>query len=64
MKRDAWYKFSFEDGFSVICMNMNPVNAAVYIAKHGKITNKEFVAWEKDLVLSDIVGGVEHEDDH
>lgn len=61
MKRDAWYRFTFEDGFSVICMNMHPANAAVYIAKHGKITNKEFIAWEEDLTLGDVMGG-SHED--
>lgn len=57
MKRDAWYRFTFEDGFSVVCINMQPVNAAAYISKHGKIVNKEFVAWEKELTLGDIIGG-------
>ncbi len=57
MKRDAWYRFTFEDGFSVVCINMHPVNAEAYISKHGKIVNKEFVAWEKELTLGDIIGG-------
>lgn len=57
MKRDAWYRFTFEDGFCVICMGMSPIKAAEYVKQHGKFTNKEFVAWDDELTVGHIIGG-------
>lgn len=57
MKRDAWYRFTFEDGFCVICTSLNAMKSAEYRKMHGNITNKEFVAWDNDLTINHIVGG-------
>ncbi len=55
MIRDAWYRFTFEDGFSVICMGLSPIMAGKYRDEHGRITNKEFVAWDDELTVGDVV---------
>ena len=46
VRRSAWYRFTFEDGWYVIEKGLSPVTAYEYIQEHGKIINKEFVRWE------------------
>ena len=45
MKREALYRFTFEDGAEVITANMTCDLARELMARHGKITDKRFVKW-------------------
>ncbi|MBQ5889742.1 MAG: hypothetical protein IIW73_02165 [Clostridia bacterium] len=45
MKRDAVYRFYFEDGAEVVTANMTCDLARVLMVGHGKITGKYFVKW-------------------
>lgn len=45
MKRDAWYRFTFEDGFEITTDQMTCDLARDLMARHGKITGKYFVRW-------------------
>ena len=45
MKRDAVYRFYFEDGAEVVTANMTCDRARDLMAGHGKITGKYFVRW-------------------
>lgn len=57
MKRDAWYRFTFEDGYEVVTAGMTCDLARDLMAGHGKITGKYFVRWveggEKNAAAND-----------
>lgn len=54
MKREAWYRFTFEDGAEVVTANMTCDLARQLMAKHGKITDKRFVAWADEMTVGDL----------
>lgn len=45
MKREAWYRFTFEDGYEVVTAAMTCDLARDLMSGHGKITGKYFVKW-------------------
>lgn len=45
MKRNAWYRFTFEDGYEVVTAGMTCDLARDLMAGHGKFTGKYFVKW-------------------
>lgn len=57
MKRDAWYRFTFEDGYEVVTAGMTCDLARDLMSGHGKITGKFFVKWveggEKNAAAND-----------
>ena len=55
MKREAWYRFTFEDGAEVFTANMTCALARELMARHGKFTDKRFVAWADELTVGDVV---------
>lgn len=54
MKRDAWYRFTFADGAEVTTAGMTCDLARQLMAKHGKITDKRFVAWADEMTVGDL----------
>lgn len=40
-KKDAWYRFTFADGYVSICKGMSAQERNVEEAKHGKLISKE-----------------------
>lgn len=55
MKRIAVYRFCFEDGSEVVTANMTCYFARELIARHGKFTDKRFVAWMNEMTVGDVV---------
>lgn len=55
MKRDAVYRFCFEDGAEVITANMTCDLARELMARHGKFTDKQFVAWVDEMTVGDLI---------
>jgi hypothetical protein len=55
MKRDAVYRFCFEDGAEVITAAMTCNLARDLMARHGKFTDKRFVAWADEMTVGDVV---------
>lgn len=57
MKRDAWYRFTFEDGYEVVTAAMTCDLARDLMSGHGNITGKYFVRWveggEKNAAAND-----------
>ncbi len=49
MKRKAWFRWVFEDGYQVITMGFSPQEMRVEVLKHGKCVNKVFMAWDDAL---------------
>lgn len=48
MKREAWFRWVFEDGYQVIKMNFTPLEMRMEVLQHGKCINKLFVFWDDD----------------
>lgn len=55
MKRDAVYRFCFEDGAEVITANMTCDLARELMTRHGKFTDKQFVAWVDEMTVGDLI---------
>lgn len=55
MKREACYRYTFEDGAEVITANMTCDLARELMAMHGKIADKRFVAWADEMTVGDLI---------
>lgn len=42
MKTYKWYRFTFADGYVMICRGMDKVEKAAMERKHGKLISKVF----------------------
>ncbi len=42
MKTYKWYRFTFADGYVVICRGMNSMEKAAMVRQHGKLVSKVF----------------------
>lgn len=55
MKRDAWYRFTFADGAEVTTASMTCDLALELMSRHGKFTDKQFVAWVDEMTVGDLI---------
>lgn len=55
MKRDAWYRFTFEDGAYAIALGLDANQARDLMERHGKFTKKEFVCWVGEMTTAQLL---------